>query len=497
MTSFRSSYDAIVLGSGMGGAVSAYQMTRRGLRVLLVEQGGSLSPHAGGPADDGSSSYILDLVGERSVPISCIGGQTKFYGAALYRFRLSDFEARELESGLSPQWPVSYADLAPYYDHAERVFKVHGDDAGDATAPPRDTPYPYPPVPFDPRVSDFAGRLQRAGGAIAALPRGVDFGPGGACTNCAECDAFLCRRDAKMDAEVAAVRPALSTGLLDIADQTFCAHINLDPAGERVVGVRLLRDGAEFSVGAGVVVAASGQRGTVELFLRSRNSRFPNGLGNHSGQLGQNLAGHSTGMIFPLISLKKLPPTQTKSFALNQWHDGGPGWSFPLGVVQLAGQMPFWREASRWVRPVARLVGDHCFTMFYMTEAPPTAGAGFQIVGDEVAGLTEPQHCLESFRHLRRLSVQLLLRAGYPALARQRAPYLWHMVGTTRMGDDPEVSVTDAFGRVHDLQGLYVADAGILPSAGCVNTGLTIAALAMRTADHIAGVSQEASSQRT
>lgn len=482
----RPFYDAIVLGSGMGGAVCAYRLAERGARVLLVEQGDFLkAPDRDQTGAAVASDYILDVIGSRSEPISCVGGQTKFYGSALYRFRTSDFEGRRLEVGQTPKWPVSYADLAPHYQVAEALFKVHGDDAGDPTAPRRDQPYPYPPVPLDPLVATFADRLERAGARVSQVPRGVDFGPGGACVNCAGCDAFLCRLDAKMDADIAAVRPALSTGRMDLATQTSCVRIEIEQATARATGVHLIYRGEARLVRTDAVICAAGQKGTVELFLRSRNATSPNGVGNHSGQLGRNLAGHSTGMIFPLVSGKPLPPVQTKSFAIHDWHDGGPGWAYPLGVVQVAGQMPFWREAGRWVRPVARLMADHCFTLFYMCEAAPEFEAGFQFDGDKVVGQTDPKPSLGSFARLRKLSVDLLARAGYPAIARRRPPYLWHTVGTTRMGDDPAQSVVDPFGRVHHMKGLYVADAGVLPSAGCVNTGLTIAALALRTADQI------------
>ncbi len=481
----RPRYDAVVLGSGLGGATAALRLGQRGLSVLLVEQGGFLGEDA--PPDPSmTSQYIIDAVKSRDAPLHFVGGQTKFFGAAFYRFREADFAEVRHEAGVSPAWPLSYAELEPYYGEAEALYKIHGSPEGDPTEPPRSTPYPHPPVPYDPRVAVFAERLSRIGAQISAIPRAVDYGEGGRCINCAACDAFFCVRDGKMDADVAAVRPALLTGKVQLMTHTRCETVLLSDDGRLAVGVRLVTPEGPADVAAGAVISAAGLAGTVELFLRSRTKDHPEGLGADSGNLGRNLGGHSTGMIFPLMSLKTLPPVQTKTFAMNENYLGAPNWAFPLGVVQLAGQMPFWREASRIIRPIAKLVSEHCFTLFYMTETPPTHEAGFVIKGDRVAGKIEPPHSLKSFRRLRAQTVGRLLRAGYLALARTRPPYLWHEVGTARMGSDPKTSVVDAFGEVHGIKGLFVADASVLPSAGAVNTGLTIAALALRTADHIA-----------
>jgi len=478
----RQSYDVVVLGSGLGGATAAHRLVNRGLKVLLVEQGASLASE--GDTSD-PSRYILEVVPDRETPLNFIGGRTKFYGAALYRFRESDFVERTLESGVSPVWPITYQTLAPYYSAAEQIYKVHGASAGDPTDPRGSEPYPFPPVPYDPLVTKFVNRLERAGATTSAIPRGVDY-TDGRCINCPRCDGYLCLRSAKMDAETAAIRPALATGHLQVSMNTMCEKLVLDDTGVTIRACILLVESQRVEVTARAIVVSGGMIGTTELLIRSKHERHPKGVGNNSGQVGRNLAGHSTGMIFPFVSLNKLPAVQTKSFAINTLYDQTDDWPFPVGVIQLAGQTPFWQEASRAIRPIAKLVSEHCFSMFYMVEAPPSHGAGLVLDGDKVVGQTAPPHCLETFEHLRKHAVSLLRDAGYPALARKREPYLWHEVGTTRMGDDPDTSVVDPFGEVHGVKGLFIADAGVLPSAGAVNTGLTIAALALRTADRIA-----------
>ena len=192
-------------------------------------------------------------------------------------------------------------------------------------------------------------------------------------------------------------------------------------------------------------------------------------------------------MIFPFVSWKTVPPIFTKTFAINSFYDGAPDWPFPTGVVQIGGQMPFWEEASRPIRPIAKMIGRHSFISFYMTETLPTREAGLIFQGDAIAGRIEPVHSLKTFAKLRELAVDAFRRAGYRSLARVRPPYLWHEVGTVRFGVDPETSVLDPDCQVHGIGGLYVIDASTLPSAGAVNTALTIIALALRAGDHIAG----------
>ena len=132
-------------------------------------------------------------------------------------------------------------------------------------------------------------------------------------------------------------------------------------------------------------------------------------------------------MIFPFVSLAKLPPIHTKTFAINSFYEGAPDWPYPCGVIQIAGQMPFWDEARRPLRPIARLIGEHSFMCFYMTEAPPSRDAGLIFDGDRVVGQTEPPHNLETFNHMRKLTFDVFRRAGYRAFPSSLAqpPLAW------------------------------------------------------------------------
>lgn len=472
----------VVVGTGLGGATLALRLAAKGRRVLLLERGGHLRT----PVDPVRvGRFIIDVHGDRSKPIEYVGGQTKFYGAALYRLRESDFRAVEHESGVSPAWPFGYEELEPYYAEAERIYRVHGSSEGDPCEPPRNGSYPYPPLEHAPSVGRLVKRLADNGVPVSRIPRGLDHRPGGACVLCPNCDAHLCTVDGKMDAEIAAVRPALATGRVELVTHTDVLKILTD--GRRVAGLLVRRDGEEVVLRARTVAICAGLPGSAVLLRRSATSRNRKGLGNAGGALGKYLGAHSTGMIFAMTGLAPAPAEHTKTFAINAYYERSPDWPYPTGVIQAAGQMPFWREAQRWMRPIAKAVGTRSIPCFYMTEALPTSATGLVFDGDNIAVRMDPVENLRTFRRLRALAVEAFRAAGYPSLARKRAPYIWHEVGTARMGDDPASSTVDATLQVHGVEGLYVADASVLPSAGAVNTGLTIAALAIRLGDHIAG----------
>ena len=487
--------DFIIVGSGAGGATLAWQLAQHGAQVLVIEAGDWLRPTPPNAGEPGGI-YMGDIHPDRAQPVAFVGGQTKFYGAALYRFRESDFGAATYETGEREAWPMAYADLAPHYDAAEALYNVHGEAAADATEPPRAAPLPEAALPHSGIVGAMVARLSAQGCAIAPIPRAIQWRGGkGPCTLCAQCDAHLCRVEAKGDADLMALRPALATGHVTLMTRTKVRRVVLSPNGRLAVGVDVEQDGAIRSIHAGHVIVAGGLEGTLRLLRQSRCAGHPEGIGHNGGALGRYLAGHSTGMVFPFVSAGLLPDEHTKTFAINQFYHGSADWPCPLGVIQMSGQMPMWREAGRLIRPIARFVGAHALTAFYMTEALPSRDSGFRFDGDALAHKIEPTHAMASFRRLRAITVDLFRKAGYPVLARRRAPYLWHETGGARMGTDPATSVVTPELGVHGVNGLSVCDASVLPGAGAVNTGLTIMALALRLGTHLAG-DTASSSQR-
>jgi choline dehydrogenase-like flavoprotein len=474
----RSRYDAIVVGSGLGGSSLAFTLAARGLRTLVIERGDFIKPLPGVGGDPIDRSLPAFMYARHK--FAFVGGASKFYGAALYRLRENDFREIRQETGASPAWPITYADLEPHYCEAERLFRVHGAPEGDPSEPPRSAPYPFAPLPHDPLVAELTERLRAGGASVSAIPLGLDQGPGGSCVMCGACDGHFCVLDAKMDAEIAVLRPAMRTGLVDLVTRCECVRVLTDPAGTRATGVLLKVDDREQEVHADVVGVSCGIPGTALLLRRSRTAAHPEGLGNGGGAVGRYLGGHHAGMIFPLTGWKPIGTHHTKTFAMNGHYHGSSDWPYPMGVIQMGGQMPVWEGLPRFVRPLAKAFGTRSLSMFYMTEATPTREAGIVFAGDEMKGHKFPPRSAKTIARLRKLAASAVRAAGYRVFAPPLYMF-WHPVGTARMGDDPATSVADANGMVHGIRGLYVADASVIPSAGAVNTALTIIALALRT----------------
>jgi choline dehydrogenase-like flavoprotein len=206
--------------------------------------------------------------------------------------------------------------------------------------------------------------------------------------------------------------------------------------------------------------------------------------------VGRYYGGHSVGLVFPILGLRTLPPIHAKTFAINTYYESSPDWPYPTGVIQSACLIPFWEEKGAlkwWKRWAAEVIGRRSLFCYYMVEALPTRESGFEYDGQKIVRWTPPVENSETVRRLRKLTISTFRRAGYPLIiAPGGAAALWHATGTVCFGADPKVSVLDRDCKVHAIDNLYVVDGSILPSAGAVNTGLTILALALRAGDRIA-----------
>nr|WP_230842431.1 hypothetical protein [Gloeobacter morelensis] len=216
-------YDAIIVGTGAGGGTLAYRLAAGGLKILIVERGPFL-PREKANWDTqtvfDSSRYHNPEVwydkdgGEIRPGMSYfVGGNTKVYGAALFRLRARDFERVEHRGGLSPEWPLKYRDFEPYYTEAEQLYQVHGKSGLDPTEPPRTGEYPYAAVSHEPRIQEVCEALEARGLHPYHTPLGIRLNEVqrhlGACIRCDTCDGFPCLVQAKSDAEISAVRPIL------------------------------------------------------------------------------------------------------------------------------------------------------------------------------------------------------------------------------------------------------------------------------------------------
>jgi len=417
-----------------------------------------------------------------------VGGSTKFYGAAMFRLREADFEDLEHKDGVSPAWPYGYAALAPYYDEAERIFTVHGDDSMDRTSPRRGAPFPYPPVPSEPIVAQMAQKFQRQGLSPSALPLAVKSGTAGTCILCKTCDGFPCKIAQKSDAEMCGIEPALATGRLDLMTGAFARRLLTTPDGKRVTAVEFEHDGEVKWRSAPFFIVSCNAVNSAALLLRSASSSVPDGLANSSGVVGRHYMVHNQTALMGLSHRTNTTVFQ-KTLALNDWYFGDGAFRWPMGQMQMLGKL----QGGMLTANVPYLpeflsdrVANHGMDWIGLSEDLPDPDNRVTLDGGHIK-LSVSLNNLEAHLELVRRMKGALRRAGYPiVVAKSLVSHATaHQCGTVRMGNDPAESALDSFCRAWDQQNLFVVDASFFPSSAAVNPALTIAAQALRAADHM------------
>ena len=265
-----SDYDVIIVGTGAGGGTLARHLAPSDKRILLLERGDWLPRE---PSNWLAQDVFVDnrYVSEetwydengRSFQPQIhyfVGGATKLYGAALYRLRQEDFGELRHHDGVSPAWPISYADLEPYYTRAEQLYEVHGARGEDPTEGPSSAPYPYPAVSHEPRIQQLSDDLAANGYHPFHAPCGVRLMEQNmaysACVRCQNCDGFPCAVHGKSDAEVLGVRPALEHPNVTLRTNATAIRLETNGAGSTVTEVLVDVDGSVERVSGDLVVLA-------------------------------------------------------------------------------------------------------------------------------------------------------------------------------------------------------------------------------------------------
>ncbi|HEY2224927.1 GMC family oxidoreductase, partial [Actinomycetospora sp.] len=305
-------YDVIIIGSGAGGGTLAHRLAPSGKRVLILERGDYLPRER----DNWDSTAVFvrgkyrapefwyDKDGNEFPPEVnyYVGGNTKFYGAALFRLRPEDFSDLRHYGGVSPAWPIGYDDLEPYYTEAEHLYLVHGAHGEDPGEGHASAQYARPPVAHEPRIQQLSDDLEKQGLHPFHLPIGVDLtqdehggaAHGSACIRCDRVDGFPCLVNAKSDAQVIAVDPALRHQNVEMVTGARVDRLETDPTGRTVTGVVAeLAGGERVEFSADIVVVSAGAVNSAVLLLRSANDRHPAGLANGSDTVGRHYMRHN------------------------------------------------------------------------------------------------------------------------------------------------------------------------------------------------------------
>lgn len=488
--------DIIIVGSGMGGATLAAALAPTGRRILILERGERLvdSPEARDPTAIFRRGHFrpketwLDAEGRPFNPgnYAFVGGNTKFYGAVLLRYRAEDFRPLRHIGGVTPGWPIGYDVLEPFYTQAEHLYRVRGDAAADPTEPPHSAPYPFPPVPDEPDIAELRRSFAAQGLHPTALPLGVDIDRWLARAP-TTWDAFPDSTGAKSDAESCGLAEALKHTNVTLVTGT--AVRRLLAAGRRVTALEVEGPQGKATLRAPVICLCAGAVMTAALLLASASDDHPTGLANRSDQVGRNFMNHNLTAMIALNPLRRNRSVYEKTIQFNDWYlTGGPKGE-PLGNVQMLGRVtgPILAGESGLPLWLSHLLADRSIHIMAMSEDLPDPDSrvmwkGGQIVLDWRKTNVEAHDLLVARlkRAMRRAGWPIVLSKGFP----KSKPS--HQCGTARMGDDPDASVVNADLKAHDLENLFIADASVLPTSAAVNPSLTVAALAMRLGRYLA-----------
>jgi choline dehydrogenase-like flavoprotein len=504
-------YDVIIIGSGAGGGTLAYRLAPTGLRVLVLERGDYIrreienwdSREVITRARYKTKEKWIDKDGQQFHPGQhyYVGGQTKFYGAILFRLRETDFGEVRHHGGVSPAWPLSYSDFEPYYKEAERLYFVHGAAGEDPTEPWRSSPFPHPAVTHEPRIQRLHDDLERAGFNPFHLPVGVmldESNPQASpCIRCSKLDGFPCLMEAKADAHVCAVRPALMHENVTLLTNARVERLETDASGTTVTGVVVDREGVPEHYRANVVVVSCGAVNSAALLLRSANELHPRGLGNSSGVVGRHYMAHLNSA---LVAVSKEPnPTRfQKTLGVNDFYYRSDEWDYPLGHIQMLGKSD--REVIREGAPLPApgfaldYIAGHAVDFWLTSEDLPHPDNRVTVDRNGRIHVAYTDRNTEGHKRLIGKLKGLLTRLGcHPTLIPNqlirdgRIPLagVAHQCGTVRFGDDPATSALDLDCKTHDLDNLYVVDTSFFPSSSAVNPALTAMANALRVGDHL------------
>ncbi len=507
----REHFDVIIIGTGAGGGTLARALAPSGKRILLLERGDFIrrEPENWDPEAvflrsryKASEMWLDDLGVERRCPTYyCVGGNTKFYGATLMRFRAEDFHRRVHPGGISPEWPVTYADLEPFYSRAEEMYAVHGTRGLDPTEPPATGRYAHPAVSHEPRIEQLAADFRAQGLHPFPLPVGVLLDEArpeqSRCIRCATCGGFPCRVDAKADAEAIGVLPALEHATVSILTGAKATRLLAGPSGSEVTAVEVERDGARERYRGHLVVVACGAINSAALLLRSASDRHPQGLANGSGVIGRYYMRHLTSSLIG-ISREPNPTVFQKTLGINDFYLGGPRDPDPLGHVQTLGRChPAMLEAEGVPLPPGLTFTDvarRALELTVFSEDLPDAHNRVTIERNGQIRVRYAPNNLPAHKRLYRILVDMLPALGCDGRLDTTSVYVGdrggldnanHQCGTVRFGLDPKTSVLDPFCKAHEVDNLYVVDASCFPSSAAVNPALTVIANALRVGDHL------------
>lgn len=507
----NTTYDIIIIGSGAGGGTIAYKLAPSGKNILILERGDYIPKEkenwdAKEVFTKGRYRTTEEWYDKDDKPFSpythyAVGGNTKMYGAALFRLRENDFKETKHVGGISPAWPISYEELEPFYTEAEKLYSVHGERGVDPTEPKTATAYPHPPLRHEPSMQELYDSIHQLGYKPFPLPIGVRLGENGKAgsspVHLSNFDGFPDPTEAKADAQVVSLKQALMAPNVTLLTRAHVDRLITDKSGKRISVVEVTRDGQKITFESGVVILAAGAVNSAAILLRSGGRQFAEGLANSSGLVGRNYMLHQNGCVINFS--QKLNTSQfQKSFSLSDFYHKSDDFEFPLGTIQLMG-----KNDPDTVLDLAKdhfpgksfqELSTHSIDFWITSEDLPDLKNQVTLRKDGSIKTNYTVNNREAYIRLKKKLYEILDKLAEKDPLLRNATRLGydlgvsgvsHQMGTLKFGRDPKTSVLDVNCKAHDLDNLYVVDASFFVSSGAFNPSLTIMANALRVGKHL------------
>ena len=529
--------DFVIVGCGASGSVLARELSQNGFSVVALEQGPWLDRSQFTHDEYRNVAQSLLTNNPQKQPMTfrktpndkatvqpalmygrLVGGGTVHFTANFWRFHEIDFIEASKKGTIAgtafADWPITYADLEPYYTKAEWELGVSGQAGASPFDPPRSKPYPLPPMPVKSSGVLFEQAALKLGYHPFPAPVAVISKPYKgriACAHCGFCETFGCEMGAKSSPLPNIVPQAIGTGRCEIRPHSYVTAIKTDSQG-RATGVAYFdQSGAHQMQRARAVVVAANGAETPRLLLLSNSNRFPDGLANSSGMVGKHLmfnTGAMAGGLFdhPLNEYKSIQATRVMHDfyeldpKLGFYGGGGLDARFQLTPISFA-QMGLPSTQPQWGSDYKKALQKYfTHTMCIMghgTSLPladnsitldPTLKDAWGQPAMRVTYKDHPDDVKTSQFFLDR-SMELLEAAGaqdkwviYPA---EEQNFAVHLLGTCRMGNDPKSSVINSDHRTHDVPNLFLCDGSSFVTSGRGQPTETIQTLAFRASDRI------------
>lgn len=423
------------------------------------------------------------------------------YGAALFRFRESDFAEVKHYGGTSPAWPFGYEVLKNYYAQAEKLYSVHGKRGIDPSEPPANDEYPLPALPYEQLIQDLDKKLQQLGLKPFPLPMGVrlpqDYTETEAPVVLENFDGFPDLTDSKADGQTSCLRPALMNKNVTLLTHAYVEKLDTDISGKKITKVIADVKGERILFSSDIVIIACGAVNSAALLLRSANESHPNGLANSSGQAGRNLMLHHNGCMVAFTK-KKNDCVFQKSLGIADFYHRADDSEFPLGEIQLMGRNDpdtiLWMGETLFPGKSYTELKEMSIDFWLTAEDLPSENNRVTLRKDGSIQVNYTRNNYAAYEKLKEKLKQIFEKLGETDPDYKDVKWggydldisgMSHQNGTLRFGADPGTSVLDLNCKAHDLDNLYVVDASFFPSCGAFNPALTIAANALRVGEHI------------